>query len=152
MEDTFRPPWYHRNTMSELMGLIHGDYDAKTGGGFNPAGASLHNVMSAHGPNASTHEQASNAELKPQKVGSGSMAFMFERPYAGRERSGAEDVSESPEGLQRGELAEPQIQFQATTRWPKWQGLMCNTDSPEVEDGIIRKKCSSRNAMNAVSK
>lgn len=77
-EDTFRPPWYHRNTMSEFMGLIHGDYDAKTGGGFKPAGASLHNIMSAHGPDAGTHVKASNAELKPMKVGEGSMAFMFE--------------------------------------------------------------------------
>ncbi|KAF2222940.1 homogentisate 1,2-dioxygenase-like protein [Elsinoe ampelina] len=77
-EDTFRPPWYHRNTMSEFMGLICGQYDAKTGGGFQPAGASLHNVMSAHGPDAVTHEKASNAELKPMKVAEGSMAFMFE--------------------------------------------------------------------------
>jgi homogentisate 1,2-dioxygenase len=77
-EDTFRPPWYHRNTMSEFMGLIHGQYDAKTGGGFQPAGASLHNVMSGHGPDASTHEKASNAALAPHKVGEGSMAFMFE--------------------------------------------------------------------------
>jgi homogentisate 1,2-dioxygenase len=77
-EDTFRPPWYHRNTMSEFMGLIGGQYDAKTGGGFQPAGASLHNVMSAHGPDATTHEKASNADLKPMKVGEGSMAFMFE--------------------------------------------------------------------------
>ncbi|OJD12181.1 homogentisate 1,2-dioxygenase [Emergomyces pasteurianus Ep9510] len=77
-EHTFRPPWYHRNTMSEFMGLISGDYDAKTGGGFRPAGASLHNVMSAHGPDASTHQAASQAELAPRKVGDGSMAFMFE--------------------------------------------------------------------------
>lgn len=79
-EDTFRPPWYHRNCMSEFMGLIHGNYDAKQGGkgGFQPAGASLHNVMSGHGPDAVTHEKASTVELKPQKVGEGSMAFMFE--------------------------------------------------------------------------
>ncbi|EGD98945.1 homogentisate 1,2-dioxygenase [Trichophyton tonsurans CBS 112818] len=77
-ENTFRPPWYHRNTMSEFMGLISGDYDAKTAGGFKPAGASLHNVMSAHGPDAASHEGASNAELTPKKVGEGSMAFMFE--------------------------------------------------------------------------
>lgn len=77
-EDTFRPPWYHRNVMSEFMGLICGDYDAKAGGGFQPAGASLHNVMSAHGPDSNTFEKASNADLKPQKVGEGSMAFMFE--------------------------------------------------------------------------
>jgi homogentisate 1,2-dioxygenase len=77
-EDTFRPFWYHRNTLSEFMGLIHSEYDAKTGGGFKPAGASLHNVMSAHGLDASTHERPSNAELTPQKIGSSSMAFMFE--------------------------------------------------------------------------
>lgn len=79
-EDTFRPPWYHRNCMSEFMGLIHGQYDAKQGGkgGFEPAGASLHNVMSGHGPDSVTHEKASTVELKPQKVGEGSMAFMFE--------------------------------------------------------------------------
>ena len=65
--------------MSEFMGLIAGDYDAKIGGGFRPAGASLHNIMSAHGPDANAHEKASNVELKPQKVGEGSMAFMFER-------------------------------------------------------------------------
>jgi len=64
--------------MSEFMGLIQGDYDAKEGGGFQPAGASLHNVMSAHGPDSATHEKASAAELKPAKVGEGSMAFMFE--------------------------------------------------------------------------
>lgn len=77
-EDTFRPPWYHRNTMSEFMGLISGDYDAKTGGGFKPAGASLHNVMASHGPDADTHKRASEAKLEPMKVGTGSMAFMFE--------------------------------------------------------------------------
>ena len=64
--------------MSEFMGLICGDYDAKIGGGFKPAGASLHNVMSAHGPDALTHQKASNADLKPMKVSEGSMAFMFE--------------------------------------------------------------------------
>ncbi|KAL6925389.1 hypothetical protein ACHAP8_012285 [Fusarium lateritium] len=77
-EDTFRPPWYHRNTMSEFMGLICGQYDAKTGGGFQPAGASLHNVMTAHGPDADSFERASNSDLQPMKVGEGSMAFMFE--------------------------------------------------------------------------
>jgi homogentisate 1,2-dioxygenase len=79
-EDTFRPPWYHRNTMSEFMGLIGGSYDAKGGGkgGFEPAGASLHNTMSGHGPDMQTFEKASTASLQPQKVGEGSMAFMFE--------------------------------------------------------------------------
>ncbi|KAH7311696.1 Homogentisate 1,2-dioxygenase [Stachybotrys elegans] len=79
-EDTFRPPWYHRNTMSEFMGLICGGYDAKRGGagGFVPGGASLHNVMSGHGPDAASHEAARDAQLAPQKVGAGSCAFMFE--------------------------------------------------------------------------
>ncbi|KAH8890521.1 Homogentisate 1,2-dioxygenase [Thozetella sp. PMI_491] len=79
-EDTFRPPWYHRNTMSEFMGLITGAYDAKKGGsgGFVPGGASLHNVMSGHGPDAESYEGARNAELAPAKVGAGSCAFMFE--------------------------------------------------------------------------
>ncbi|KEZ38865.1 Homogentisate 1,2-dioxygenase [Scedosporium apiospermum] len=79
-EDTFRPPWYHRNTMSEFMGLILGAYDAKRGGsgGFVPGGASLHNVMSGHGPDEASYEGARNAELKPAKVGEGSCAFMFE--------------------------------------------------------------------------
>lgn len=63
--------------MSEFMGLIAGEYDAKAGG-FKPAGASLHNIMSAHGPDVDTFEKASNAALQPQKVGQGSMAFMFE--------------------------------------------------------------------------
>lgn len=79
-EDTFRPPWYHRNTMSEFMGLIRGGYDAKKGGagGFVPGGASLHNVMSGHGPDTDSYEGARAAELRPAKVGMGSCAFMFE--------------------------------------------------------------------------
>ena len=80
MEDTFRPPWYHRNIMSEYMGLIYGTYDAKTGGGFVPGGSSLHNCMSAHGPDADAFESASNASLAPQKL-EDTMAFMFESRY-----------------------------------------------------------------------
>lgn len=76
-EDTFRPPWFHRNYMSEYMGLIVGQYDAKEGGGFMPGGSSLHNQMSAHGPDADTFEKASNAELKPHKQ-ENTLAFMFE--------------------------------------------------------------------------
>lgn len=78
-EDTFRPPWYHRNVMSEYMGLIYGAYDAKEEG-FVPGGGSLHNQMSAHGPDLDAFEKASNAELQPQKL-SGTMAFMFESRY-----------------------------------------------------------------------
>jgi homogentisate 1,2-dioxygenase len=78
-EDTFRPPYFHRNVMSEYMGLIEGAYDAKTAGegGFVPGGGSLHNMMSAHGPDRETFERASSAELKPQKIDDG-LAFMFE--------------------------------------------------------------------------
>ncbi|MER5729955.1 homogentisate 1,2-dioxygenase [Streptomyces sp. NPDC002138] len=75
-EDTFRPPYFHRNVMSEYMGLIEGAYDAKAEG-FVPGGGSLHNMMSAHGPDRETFDRASAAELKPQKIEDG-LAFMFE--------------------------------------------------------------------------
>jgi len=80
-EDTFRPPWFHRNVMSEAMGLIHGAYDAKAEG-FQPGGLSLHNLMSGHGPDAESWRKASEAELKPAKI-EGTMAFMVETcwPY-----------------------------------------------------------------------
>ena len=78
-EDTFRPPWYHRNVMSEFMGLIYGVYDAKPEG-FQPGGASLHNCMSPHGPDAATFAGASKAELAPVKQ-EATMAFMFESRY-----------------------------------------------------------------------
>lgn len=78
MENTFRPPWYHRNTMAEFMGLIQGEYDARTDGGFRPGGASLHNAMVAHGPDSETHARASVMDLVPQRVGEGSMAFVLE--------------------------------------------------------------------------
>jgi homogentisate 1,2-dioxygenase len=80
-EDTFRPPWFHRNVMSEAMGLIHGDYDAKAEG-FRPGGLSLHNLMSGHGPDVDSWRKASEAELKPTKI-EGTMAFMVEScwPY-----------------------------------------------------------------------
>jgi homogentisate 1,2-dioxygenase len=76
-QDTFRPPWFHRNIASEFMGLIHGVYDAKADG-FVPGGASLHNAMSGHGPDAATFEKASAADLSKPDVITGTMAFMFE--------------------------------------------------------------------------
>ena len=91
-EDTFRPPWYHRNTMSEYMGLIYGQYDAKEEG-FVPGGGSLHNQMSAHGPDLDAFEKASNAELRPQKL-SGTLAFMFESRYIIRPTKFAMDCAE----------------------------------------------------------
>ncbi|MFG6415378.1 homogentisate 1,2-dioxygenase [Roseateles sp. DC23W] len=75
-EDTFRPPWYHRNVMSEFMGLVLGQYDAKPEG-FKPGGASLHNSYVPHGPDAEAFDKASAAELKPHKLDA-TLAFMFE--------------------------------------------------------------------------
>src|SRR5439155_22066450 len=76
-------PWFHRNVMSELMGLVHGVYDAKAEG-FLPGGASIHNCMSAHGPDAQTFERASAAELKPQKLAD-TLAFMWVSRYVIRQ-------------------------------------------------------------------
>ena len=75
-EDTFRPPWFHRNVMSEFMGLVYGQYDAKPEG-FRPGGASLHNCMVPHGPDAEAFDRASNAALAPHKLDH-TLAFMFE--------------------------------------------------------------------------
>jgi homogentisate 1,2-dioxygenase len=75
-ENTFRPPWFHRNIMSEYMGLVSGEYDAKAEG-FVPGGGSLHNTYTSHGPDADSYAKASTAELKPQKL-DGTLAFMFE--------------------------------------------------------------------------
>jgi homogentisate 1,2-dioxygenase len=81
-EDTFRPPWFHRNVMTEFMGLLYGQYDAKAEG-FLPGGASLHNCFTAHGPDAETVDRATGADLKPHKV-EDTMAFMFESRFAMR--------------------------------------------------------------------
>lgn len=91
-EDTFRPPWFHRNVMSEYMGLIHGAYDAKEGGGFVPGGASLHNQMNGHGPDQASYDKAVAADLNPVKI-DGTMAFMFETRHVIRPTRWA---SESP--------------------------------------------------------
>ena len=82
-ENTFRPPWYHMNIMSEFMGLIFGVYDGKTGGGFVPGGFSLHNTMLPHGPDRDAFEGASAADLKPHKL-EGTLAFMFETRFPQR--------------------------------------------------------------------
>jgi homogentisate 1,2-dioxygenase len=78
-EDSFRPPWFHRNVMSEMMGLVHGVYDAKAEG-FLPGGVSIHNCMSAHGPDLTTFRKAVDEELKPQKI-ENTLAFMWESRY-----------------------------------------------------------------------
>ena len=81
-EGTFRPPWYHRNVMSEFMGLIKGVYDAKPSG-FVPGGFSLHNAMTPHGPDAESYERAVSAKLEPQRL-EDTMAFMFETRLVSR--------------------------------------------------------------------
>ncbi|HET8875925.1 MAG TPA: homogentisate 1,2-dioxygenase [Casimicrobiaceae bacterium] len=110
-EDTFRPPWFHRNAMSEYMGLIHGTYDAKSEG-FLPGGGSLHNAMSGHGPDAETFERASHAELTPQRLGD-TLAFMFESRYV---------IHPTPYAL-----SSPQLQRD----YPAcWRGLARHFDAP----------------------
>jgi homogentisate 1,2-dioxygenase len=81
-ENTFRPPWYHRNIMSEFMGLVYGVYDAKPEG-FVPGGMSLHNQMLPHGPDTDAFSHASNVELKPVKL-TNTLAFMFETRFRQR--------------------------------------------------------------------
>jgi homogentisate 1,2-dioxygenase len=81
-EDTFRPPWFHRNVMNEFMALISGVYDSKVGG-FPPGGMSLHNCMSGHGPDVATFEKASSVELTPHKI-ENVLAVMFETKLVSR--------------------------------------------------------------------
>ena len=81
-EHTFRPPWFHRNTMSELMGLVRGVYDSKAEG-FLPGGVSIHNQMSGHGPDRATYDKATGAALQPHKL-ENTLAFMWESRYVFR--------------------------------------------------------------------
>ena len=81
-EHTFRPPWFHRNVMSELMGLVRGEYESKAEG-FLPGGVSIHNCMQPHGPDLPTFDKASAAELKPHRI-ENSLAFMWESRYVFR--------------------------------------------------------------------
>ena len=105
-EDTYRPPWYHRNVMSEFMGLIHGQYDGRKEG-FVPGGSSLHNCMSPHGNDAEVYEAASVADLKPHYI-KDTMAFMFEtsmiyKPtkFAMETELRQQDYSDCWQGLQK---------------------------------------------------
>jgi homogentisate 1,2-dioxygenase len=81
-EHTFRPPWFHRNVMSELMGLVHGVYDAKAEG-FLPGGASIHNCMQPHGPDVPTFDKAAQASLAPHRIDN-TLAFMWESRWVFR--------------------------------------------------------------------
>jgi homogentisate 1,2-dioxygenase len=103
-EHTFRPPYFHRNFMNEYMGLIFGEYDAKAEG-FVPGGGSLHNCMSAHGPDATSYDRAAAADLQPQYLAD-TLAFMFESRYVLR-----------PTRLA---LEAPQLQREY---WKVWQGV-----------------------------
>ncbi len=107
-QNTFRPPWFHRNVASEFMGLVHGQYDAKAGG-FAPGGASLHNSFSGHGPDAATFEKASNSDLSKPDVLTDTMAFMFETRAV---------IKPTQQALQCGELQKDY--------WQCWQGLKKN--------------------------
>ncbi|MHA6316251.1 homogentisate 1,2-dioxygenase [Altererythrobacter sp. CAU 1778] len=111
-EDTFRPPWFHRNIMSEFMGLVRGEYDAKEGGGFAPGGSSLHNQMGAHGPDVASTRRAMEADLQPQKLDD-TLAFMFEsrwvlRPAASAlaERLLQSDYDDCWQGFPKGQITE----------------------------------------------
>nr|CAB3252694.1 homogentisate 1,2-dioxygenase-like [Phallusia mammillata] len=79
-EHTFRPPYYHRNCMSEFMGVIKGSYEAKVGS--KPGSATLHSMMTPHGPDAACFNAASKADLVPEFIGKGSQAFMFESSFS----------------------------------------------------------------------
>ncbi|MEG3158286.1 homogentisate 1,2-dioxygenase [Lysobacter zhanggongensis] len=98
-QDTFRPPWFHRNIASEFMGLIHGAYDAKAEG-FVPGGASLHNCMTGHGPDAATFDKASHADLSKPDVVQDTMAFMFEARAVIRPTRQAVDAGHRQRGYQ----------------------------------------------------
>jgi len=107
-QNTFRPPWFHRNVASEFMGLVFGQYDAKAGG-FAPGGASLHNSFTGHGPDAATFDKASNSDLSKPDVLTDTMAFMFETRAV---------LKPTQQALQSPELQQDY--------WQCWQGLKNN--------------------------
>ncbi len=92
-EHTFRPPWYHSNVMSELMGLIEGTYDAKPDGGFEPGGVSIHNAFLPHGPDIEAYDAGTTAELEPRRMAD-MLAFMFESRYPWIPTAWAADLPE----------------------------------------------------------
>jgi homogentisate 1,2-dioxygenase len=98
-EHTFRPPWFHGNVMSELMGLVRGVYDAKAEG-FLPGGISIHNCMSGHGPDRPTYDKASSAPLAPHKI-EDTLAFMWESRYVFRPTKAAMAAKELQKGYDK---------------------------------------------------
>ncbi|HLY51443.1 MAG TPA: homogentisate 1,2-dioxygenase [Steroidobacteraceae bacterium] len=117
MQDTFRPPWFHRNVASEFMGLITGAYDAKAEG-FTPGGASLHNCMSGHGPDAATYEKAVRADTSRPVHITDTMAFMFETRALIRPTRFALDCPQRQRGYQRA-WTELRKNFTATDAAPQ---------------------------------
>jgi homogentisate 1,2-dioxygenase len=115
-EGTFRPPYFHRNTMSEFMGLIKGAYEAKQEG-FLPGGASLHSIMTPHGPDAPTFKMASNADLSPTRVADGTQAFMFESCLL---------MTVSKWALEESKKVQDDY-------WTHWQGLKSHFDKKNKE-------------------
>ncbi|KAL7746541.1 hypothetical protein RI367_008068 [Sorochytrium milnesiophthora] len=122
-EHTFRPPYFHRNCMSEFMGLINGAYEAKQEG-FLPGGGSLHSIMTPHGPDAPTFQQASNAQLKPVRVADGTMAFMFESCFM---------MTVTRWALERSQKVQDDY-------WTHWQGLKSHFDENNREGSASKLK------------
>lgn len=121
-QDTFRPPWFHRNVASEFMGLVHGAYDAKAEG-FSPGACSLHNCMSGHGPDAATFDKASAADLSKPDVIADTMAFMFETRAVILPTTQATDA------------AHRQLDYQDC-----WAGLRRNFEPPRGEQGSTSRE------------
>ena len=124
-ENTFRPPWYHRNIMSEFMGNVYGVYDAKPEG-FTPGGISLHNTMLPHGPDRNAFEHASNEPMVPVRQ-SETMSFMFETRFpqqrediAGRAAGGVvpdRAVDDSLVGVASHDISLRPIRSRVSTSW-----------------------------------
>ena len=78
MEDTYRPPYFHMNTMSEFAFLVEGGFDS------TPVPKDLHglctltNPMVPHGSDAQSFKAAVSASLQPHKVPPGNLGVMFE--------------------------------------------------------------------------
>lgn len=115
-EDTFRPPWYHRNTMAEFSGIISTKFDMSKATGLRPGGAQLHNIMSGHGPDAKLYEKASTEPLGPKREGDDLKAFMFETSLM----LGVTDWALVESNKVRG-----------TYREEKWQPLKVNFQPPD---------------------
>ncbi|GJE85537.1 homogentisate 1,2-dioxygenase [Phanerochaete sordida] len=75
-EKTFRPPYFHRNTATEIIGLISGDFGFERD--FAPGALSLETGFGAHGMESDAYDAASDMELKPTKILQGTRMVLFE--------------------------------------------------------------------------